>query len=292
MLTAPVADRVRLALADREMTQRELADAAELEVTKLSKALGGTRRFSIEELRRLAEVLEVDLRWLTGDGDDRPPAIAPSGLSALSGDLYAGPAGERRLVIVRAAWRLVAERGYSRVEVADVADRAGVSPSQVQEHFESRRALLDETLRLAALQAYERQSTALADVADGVERLDRLIDLQLPRSGTLDLEWSIWLQVWAQAAIDPTIQALHAEAYSRWLHTVRAAIELGQQQGSCRTGDAEEMAARLTALVDGLGLQLVTGRPGRTLATTRAAVDDHLRAHVLDPDQPTTGRKP
>jgi AcrR family transcriptional regulator len=284
-MSTVVPERVRLALADRGLTQRALAESIDLDVTKLSKALAGARRFTVAELRQVARVLEVDLGWLTGDGDAAAPVAAPRGLSALSGERYCGATGEQRLLIVRAAWTLIAERGHAHVELADVAARVDVDEERVREHFASRRELLDETLRLAALRAYERQATALATVPDGAEQVRRLIDLQLPSSSMLDREWSIWLQVWAQAAIDPTIRELHAEAYLRWLRTVRSAIERGQEQGVCREGDAEEMAARLTALVDGLGLQIVTGRPGRTLAVARAAVEDHLRAHVLATDQ-------
>ncbi|WP_375003359.1 TetR family transcriptional regulator C-terminal domain-containing protein [Aeromicrobium sp. CTD01-1L150] len=276
-----VAARVKAALRDRGLSQRELAEATGLEVTKLSKSLGGRRRFLVDELRRAADVLDVDLGWLTGEGDDTPPAVAPAGLTALAHDLYTGTRGRQRRAVVEAAWVLIADRGHASVRLSDVAARCGIDEAEVAGHFASARELLDETLRLAAQQAYERQHEALGGLDDGLRRLRRLIELQLPTPGAVDREWSIWLQVWAQAAIDPTIRALHEQAYVRWLTTVRSAIELAQQQGTCRVGDAQEMAARLTALVDGLGLQLVTGRAGRTPEMVDAAIEDHLRAHVL-----------
>lgn len=279
------AERLRAALRDRKVSQAEAAAVMGLDASKLSKALHGRRRLTVEELRRASEHLHVDLDWLSGRGDDRPPVIAPSGLTALAPELYEGEDGERRLAAVEAAWVLVADHGHARVELEDVAVRCGLETDLVLELFPGGRStLLRETLRLAARRAYERQRGALSGIDDGVRRLRTLIDLQLPSPGTLDREWSIWLQVWAEAAVDPTVREIHEQAYARWLATVRQAIALGQEQGACRGGDAEEMAVRLTALVDGLGLGLVTRRTGRTDSTVRDAVEDHLRAHVLVPE--------
>jgi AcrR family transcriptional regulator len=279
-----VSSRIADGIRRHRMTQRELAERIGLDPTKLSKSLSGRRRFAVDELRQVAVVLGVSLDSLTG-GEQRDLVMvpAPPGQSAMSDDLYVGAPGDRRRGIVEAAWQLIAERGYDAVRISDVAERVGTSAAAVHYHFAGRRALLEEALRLAARHAYERQSSSLNDVDDGAERLTRLVELQLPSSGMLTSEWSIWLQVWVQATIDPTIRSLHAEAYSRWRDTLRAAIELGQRQGTCRTSDAAEQAVRLAAFVDGLGLQVVTGQPGRTVATMRAAVRDYLDAVVLAP---------
>lgn len=275
-------ERVRAVLSDRGLTQRELAVAIDLDSTKLSKSLTGRRRFSVEELRSIASAVHVPLDWLVAL-DDADTVPAPTGSAAITDELYAGPEGRTRRAIIDAAWVLIAERGHHAVRVSDVAVRAGVSAATVHYHFDSRRRLLEETLRRSAREAYTRQVEGLEQICDGADRLRRLIELQLPEPGVLRLEWSIWLQVWTEASLHPDLRALHAQAYARWHETITAAIALGQRQGSCRPGDAEVLAARLAALVDGLGVHVVTGRPGCTVQTMRAALRDHLDSQVFLP---------
>src|SRR5699024_5827147 len=96
--------------------------------------------------------------------------------------------------------------------------------------FPNRQGMLEDALRVSVHQAYDRQAAELETIDDPLQRLLHLIELQLPAPGVLLQEWSIWLQVWAQSALDPRMSALHHAAYSRWHATVRRVIEYGQQQ--------------------------------------------------------------
>lgn len=285
------ADRVRDALAHRGITQRDLADAIALEPTKLSKALSGRRRFTPAELKDIAGTLDVSVDWLVGGEDIGRTVARPPVSTALSDDLYSGAGGHTRRQIIDAAWILIAERGYHAVRVGDVAAKCGISAAAVHYHFENRVDLLEEALRVSVRKAYDRQVAELETYEDGYERLLHLLELQLPKPGLLRLEWSIWLQVWNQTALDPRLRGLHAAAYSRWHNTIRSAVELGQRQGLFVPGDAGEFALRLTALIDGLGIQILTGRPGCSIDTMRETLHDFLRTQVVAGDVTRTSTR-
>ena len=73
----------------------------------------------------------------------------------------AGVDDPRKLEILRATWRLIAERGYHEVRVSDIARACGTSSGTVHYHFPGKRDVLVEALRHCVDQAFERQSAEL-----------------------------------------------------------------------------------------------------------------------------------
>ncbi|WP_020380365.1 TetR/AcrR family transcriptional regulator [Nocardiopsis potens] len=285
--------RVRDVIRRSGRPQREFAAAIDLEPSKLSKSLNGTRRFSAEELVRVADTAGVTVNWLiNGSEDGRSSAVsADPGSAVPSGpppdaaeDRRAAREHGRRRQITDAAWRLIAERGYHSVRIADIAEACGTSSATIHYHFPTLRDLLDETLRSSVKQAFDRQVAALHGIADARERLYRLIDLQLPAPGHLTLEWSIWLQVWTESMLHPELRDLHAASYQRWHDTIARTLRDGAAAGVFRADlDAESTTVRLTALIDGLGIQVLTGRPGRTAERMRAVLTDYVATWIEAP---------
>ncbi|PRZ41685.1 TetR family transcriptional regulator [Antricoccus suffuscus] len=263
-----------------------MASAIGLDPTKLSKSLSGRRRFEAMELKRIADCLGVSLDWLAG-GDEpalaMPEVTAPPERAALSDQLYSGPKGDTRQRIIEAAWPLIAERGLHSVRVSDVAERCGVSSAAVHYHFRNRQEMLEESLRVSVRDAYDRQVAELESISDPLERLLHLLELQMPLSEPMLREWSIWLQVWSEAALNPRMRDVHAAAYERWQSTVRGVIEFGQQQGTFRRSDAALLALKVTAMVDGLGIQLVAGNAQHTAEGMREVLRDFVQTELVTP---------
>ncbi|TQN31123.1 TetR family transcriptional regulator [Haloactinospora alba] len=264
--------------------QREFAAALGLEPSKLSKSLTGTRRFTAEELIHIADLGNVTVNWLL-NGDDgattvaaHPPRTAASRTS--EADQRAAPDHDRRRQISEAAWHLIAERGYHSVRTSDIARACGTSSATIHYHFPTLRDLLDETLRTSVKQAFDRQVAVLHEITDTRERLLRLIELQLPNAGHLRREWSVWMQVWNESALDPHLRDLHSASYQRWHDTIAQTLREGAAEGVFRDLDAEQMTVRLTALIDGLGIQVMTGRPGRTVEGMREILRDFLATQI------------
>ncbi|GAA4922700.1 TetR family transcriptional regulator C-terminal domain-containing protein [Actinomycetospora succinea] len=270
-----VRERVRRAVDAAGRTRREVAAAIGIDETKLSKSLAGRRRFTAEELAAVAELADVELTWLLRGEGDAPVTAAT--------DLIEDPRPEpddARKRILDAAWTLIATRGYHRVRIADVAEAAGTSSAAVHYHFDDRDALLDQALRHNVELAHDRQATTLAAISDPRERLLRLLELQMPEGPVLEPEWSIWMQVWSEAVVDPGRRDLYARGQDRWFRTVLMTLEAGAETGVFRSGDQTLRARQLTALVDGLGVGVMTG--ASTPADMRAALHDFIDHNLVD----------
>lgn len=280
-----VAGRVRALLERDGWTQRRFAAAIGLEETKLSKSLAGRRRFAADELVRIAEVTgETVARLLHGRDGARARTAVPTGAAAAAEpDTGREPGGAHgtRGRILDAAWELIANHGYHRVRTADVARAAGTSPAAIHYHFPTRSELLDSALRHNVRLAFDRQVAELDTIAHPHERLLRLIDLQLPDGALLRREWSIWIQVWAESAIDPARRALYWDAYDRWYRSIAMTIAEGAAAGVFVSGRTEALADQLTALIDGLGIQVLAMTPRAGTDRMRALLHDFIDRAVL-----------
>lgn len=280
--TAELRTRVRELIRSMPGAQREFAAAIGLDETKLSKALTGTRRFSPHELVRVAECCGVTVNWLLNGSDDAVTVTAvpaPAARSASNPEHHRQSEPRRR--ILETAWRLIAERGYHRVRIADIAKACGTSAATIHYHFPSKAEVLNEALRRNVKLAFDRQVAELHAVDDAHDRLLRLVELQLLADGVLRAEWSVWLQVWNEVSLNPKLRSLYTDSYDRWYRTIAMTIRTGQEQDAFRVADPDAATTQLTALIDGLGIQVLTGRPGSTVATMRAHLHDFIERTIV-----------
>ena len=265
--------RLRLALRRIAPTHRAAAREIGLGPTQLSKSLHGVRRLTLAEAVRIAELAEVDLTWLL-EGRGPAPAIGEA-------DPEPSRTDDRRDRYVAAAWELISERGMHAVRVADIAALSGTSPAAVHYHFATKQEVLAAAMDDAVRRAFERQREALREEDDARARLELLIDHQVPDTGQVRREWSVWLQVWAESALRPDLRAVHHRYYQGWRSVVERTIVRGQRQGVFRPVDAAAVATRFTALADGLGIQVATGSPTITGPQMRRILTEFVAAELL-----------
>src|SRR6266487_5053915 len=87
---------------------------------------------------------------------------------------------ERRLNLLKAAFREVAEKGFSEVRLEDIARRAGVSKGVTLYYFSSKEDLFRELFGWLIDSIHERMREAVAAVEDPVEKVRALVALIFP----------------------------------------------------------------------------------------------------------------
>ncbi|MFF2502625.1 TetR family transcriptional regulator C-terminal domain-containing protein [Streptomyces sp. NPDC058067] len=275
------AQRVRHVIDVAADTHREFAARIGLEPTKLSKSLKGNRRFTADELSAVAAAGGVSVDWLMhgqgpGPAEQQPD---PASDTERTGD------ERRRAEFLEAAWKLISEHGYHAVRISDIARTCGTSSGAVHYYFPTKQDLLSAALRHCVECAFERQSSRLRSVDGAHARLLALIDMQLPLPGRVRDEWLVWLQFWAETALRPELRAIHNDFYARWREAVVRIVRRGQREGQFRAdADAEQLALGLTALTDGLAIQVLTGAPGATPERMRGVLLDFIERELLVTD--------
>ncbi|ATL32018.1 TetR/AcrR family transcriptional regulator [Streptomyces formicae] len=274
-----VAERVRKVITDADVTQREFARRIVMDPSKLSRSLGGTRRFTAAELARIAATGGVDAGWLLGTAPTASPARRPRAAGG-------SPEGGRPLQIIRETVRLIAEHGFHAVRVQDIAAACDTSTAAIHYHFPGRDDLLEAAVRWCMDEDTARRAARVADAADAADELRQLIELQIPRTPQQRWQWSVWLDLWAEAARSTAVGRLHADYYRQWRTTVADVIRRGVAEGVFRLADPAAAALRLTALIDGLATQVLAATPDSPGAgpddmheALTAYVDATLTAH-------------
>ncbi|MGV9852824.1 TetR family transcriptional regulator C-terminal domain-containing protein [Streptomyces sp. NPDC003442] len=280
-----VAERVRQVIGEAGCTQREFARRVVMDPSKLSRSLSGSRRFTVAELARIADAGNVDAGWLlgttTGDGADGGAEGAAGGAAGASRPSAptAPPGSGRPLQIVRETVRLIAERGFHAVRVADIAAACDTSTATIHYHFPGRAELLEAAVRWCMDEDTARRAARIAEADDAREELRQLIALQAPYTERQRQQWLVWMDLWAEAARSTAIGRLHADFYQQWRRTVAEVIRRGIEQGVFRTVDPEFSALRLTALIDGLAIQVLATGPGAG-GTSAESMDIACNAYV------------
>lgn len=102
----------------------------------------------------------------------------------------------------------------------------------------------------------------MAAIAEGgdpaLERLDRIFRLYAP--GPSSEAWALWIDAWSQALRSPALQRVSRDLDLQWKETVARVIGDGVAAGECSCPDHSATAWRLTALLDGLAVQVVVHR--------------------------------
>jgi AcrR family transcriptional regulator len=174
-----------------------------------------------------------------------------------------GTADQRRVQMLHAALEIISERGYAETRIADVAERAGVSPALVIYYFKTKDQLLTDAIRYYEDAWYAVGQARIASLPTAAARLEEFVamsclDAAEPEPGS---SWQLWLDFWAQAARNEAVGGVRRKSDERWRAAIASLVRDGQDAGEFRDIDADGFAIYLSVLLDGLTVQIALGDP-------------------------------
>jgi AcrR family transcriptional regulator len=185
----------------------------------------------------------------------------------------------RRPQLLAAAAEVIAERGIAATRISDVADRAGTSSAAVLYWFGTKEELLAEALTWEEERFYSELTGRLAEGLSPSQRLALLIE-----SSSDGGEWNLWIEFWARALRDPGVAETRGKLDRRWRGAIAEIIEDGKIAGEFGDCDADEVAATLAALLDGLAVQVSLNDPEmppeRMIAIVRRVAESGLGSEL------------
>jgi AcrR family transcriptional regulator len=165
-----------------------------------------------------------------------------------------GPDGQSDRIdrILDATETLIAERGYDRIRLIDVADAAGVSVGSLQHRFRSRENLLKHAIdhadareRREWLARESRSDDPWVSLRERIGELLALGQSDRPSSTT-------WLELVSAASRHPELRTVMSAQQELWAQTLTDTIQSGFDAGRFSSDiSAEDIAVTLLALVDG-----------------------------------------
>jgi AcrR family transcriptional regulator len=187
----------------------------------------------------------------------------------------------REEAVLHATAQAIAELGLANVRVSDIAQRAGIGTGHVTYYFPSKSDLLMRAFRWSEEGLHHQIEQQIGRISDPWKRLDRLFELAAS-AGPGDPGWVLWFEVWAKAGTDRSVAEGSDESEAWWRVALSDAIRYGCDRGSFAADDLDEVVLALSALIDGLSIQLTLGAGG--LSRSRLLVLCLSAAHrYLDP---------
>jgi len=170
---------------------------------------------------------------------------------------------QRREQMLQSALEVIVERGYAETRIADVAQRAGTSPALVIYYFKTRDQLLTEAIRYSEDLWYATGTSRLESITTAAGQLAEMIAMTcLPETDPAPRsEWLLWLDLWALSPRNAGVAAVRRKFDERWRQAIKAIVLAGQEAGEFTPTDADEFAVTLSALLDGMAVQIALEDP-------------------------------
>jgi AcrR family transcriptional regulator len=179
----------------------------------------------------------------------------------------------RRGELVRAAVRVLAERGAAGASVRTIAAAAGVSPGLVTHHFGG----VDRLVEAAYDHVAARVDAVLAEAVDAAgedprARLGAYVAANLAPPIADPALLATWLALWSLARRDAGVMARHGHHYAAFRGRLEALLaDCGVPAARLRLA-----AIGVTALVDGLWLELCLSPDSFDAAEAQGIAADYL----------------
>lgn len=181
---------------------------------------------------------------------------------------------ERREDLLRAAVDQIQTRGVAAVRIADIAAALGVSNALVLYHFSTKEKLLAAAFRHSAEEDLAQLRELLGQRGSALHRLHTAIRWYAPTGDAKG--WRLWIEGWAAAPREPALHEVASELDQQWKAALAAVIDEGVAAGEFRCADPVATAWRLTALLDGLAVQMTSYAGSLTRATLLDWSDEAL----------------
>ena len=168
----------------------------------------------------------------------------------------------RKRQLINATMDCIDKLGLSQTTLARIAERAGLSQGNVVFHFQSKEALLDQTLRdLSDEYVTNWQSALAAAGSDPLSQLCALIRTSFATRICNRRKISVWFAFWGESRSRPKYMRVcgaNDKAFSDKLLSLCTAI---QARHEARLS-AKTAALSIEGMIDGLWQNFLIGPPG------------------------------
>ncbi|MCP3818276.1 TetR family transcriptional regulator [Streptomyces sp. A3M-1-3] len=181
---------------------------------------------------------------------------------------------ERREELLRAAVEQIEVRGVDAVRISDVASALGVSNALVLYHFATKEKLVAAAFHYAAHGDLAHLHRLLNRRTTAVRRLRAAVRWYAPTGSAKG--WKLWIEGWAAALREPALRDVTRDLDLQWKAALTKVIAEGTAAGEFPCPDPAAAAWRLTALLDGLAVQMTSYEGALSRTAMQEWVDDAL----------------
>ncbi len=170
-----------------------------------------------------------------------------------------GSRGEsRRRQIIDGALAAIRSSAVADVQLAAIAEHAGMRANHVLYYFATRDEVLIAAAQQVELTLADGRAESLAAVEDRDERLRAYVRTYLPEDRH-DPIWKLWLEGWLRSASHEGFAAVGDVAYAGWLDDLVDTVQHAIDNGGSLSEPVRPFARRMIFVLDGLAVHVMGG---------------------------------
>jgi AcrR family transcriptional regulator len=199
---------------------------------------------------------------------------------------------ERRLALLKAAFREVAEKGFSEVTLDHIARRAGVSKGVTLYYFDSKDELFRELFAWLIDSIHGRMREAVGAETDPVAKVRALVALIFPSPSKNRAFFRAFVDFCGLAARHEAFREVNERFYAGCRDIDGGIVQEGMRRGVFAVRDPQEAGSTMRAIFDGLMMQWLAEKdPDATFAGYRDRCERQILNYLL-PGPSGKGGKP
>jgi len=196
---------------------------------------------------------------------------------------------QRQEQIVQGLLAVMADRGYERASVAQIAQAAGLTPGLVHYHFKTKQDILLRLVDFLGVSLDVRLERRIAKAETARGRLEAFIDVHLATGeGSNPKELACWVAAAAEAIRQPAVAEAFGRSIRRSADRLEELMRDALTEAGRSTRPARRYAAGLLATFEGYFL-VATTVPDVVPRGTAAATAKKMVAGFLDSTPGTEG---
>ncbi len=156
---------------------------------------------------------------------------------------------ERRSQIVGGLARVMAQRGYAKATIQEIAREAGLSPGLVHYHFKTKQEIL---IGLIGVLAHVVRTRRHSNVVDPTQRLHAAIEAMVGTSIGVDSQMvACWVVIGAEAVRQPEVRELYESLMCEAAAEFEAMFREAMRKEGRRDSNARVAAIAVIAAIEG-----------------------------------------
>ena len=184
----------------------------------------------------------------------------------------------RKRQLIEATMDCIDQLGLSQTTLARIAERVGTSQGNVVFHFQSKEALLEQTLRYLSDEYRSNWQNALDSAPDDARlRLRALVSASFTAKICNRRKISVWYAFWGESRSRPKYMQVCGTNDQQFSEQVLKLCKTLERQSASRL-PAATAALSIEGMIDGLWQNFLVGPPGFKRKAAIAAVFDLVDA--------------
>jgi TetR/AcrR family transcriptional regulator, transcriptional repressor of bet genes len=163
----------------------------------------------------------------------------------------------RREALIEATLKCLKRYGHDGVSVRRISAAAGVSIGLINHHFPSKSGLIAETYETLSISLTESIRAQVDNTSVSARiRLSQFFRASFAPELLDPQLFNVWVVFWSMVAHAPEIRAVHEKTYSKYREVLEELLDQLVQEGLAPKLKLRNAAIALTALLDGLWVEL------------------------------------